>query len=184
MTGNTVEVSEKYVSFGSEDLAEARWDFHNAPGTEDIRLKSLRIADKHDVPSNSFNLSDPVKIEMEFWVTKPGMRLNPSFQVFNQLGLIVFATTNFHDPEWNERIYEPGLYRSFCTVPGHLLNEGRHTISAIVARNNTDAHIREEVVSFTIHDDGISRSGYTGGWIGVVRPLLPWKVQKIGSLPE
>jgi lipopolysaccharide transport system ATP-binding protein len=184
MTGDTADVSEKYVSFGSEDLAEVRWEFHNAPGTEDVRLKSLRISDDHDTTSNNFNLSDPVKIEMEFWVTKPGMRLNPSFQIFNQLGVIVFATTNFHDPEWNERIYEPGLYRSFCTIPGHLLNEGRHTISAIVARNNTEAHIREEVISFTIHDDGISRSGYTGGWIGVVRPLLPWKVQMIGSLPK
>jgi hypothetical protein len=35
-----------------------------------------------------------------------------------------------------------------------------------------------------VHDDGVSRSGYTGGWIGVVRPLLPWTVDRIDSLPE
>jgi lipopolysaccharide transport system ATP-binding protein len=184
MTGRTAEVSEKYVSFGSEDLAEARWEFDKAPGTKDVRLKSLRVAGEHGISGNNFNLSDTINLEMEFWVIKGGMRLNPSFQIFNQLGVIVFATTNFHDPEWNDRVYEPGLYRTVCTIPGHLMNEGKHSISALVIRNKNDAHIREETVSFTVHDDGVSRSGYTGGWIGVVRPLLPWTVDRIDSLPE
>jgi hypothetical protein len=144
----------------------------------------LRVTDEQGATGNNFNLSDPVKIEMNFWVSKPGMRLNPSFQIFNQLGVIVFATTNFHDPEWNERVYEAGLYRAVCTIPGHMLNEGKHTVSALVIRNKNDAHIREEAISFTVHDDGVSRSGYTGGWVGVVRPLLPWTVDRIDSSPE
>lgn len=184
MTGNTAEISEKYVSYGSEDLAEARWEFDKAPGTADVRLKFLRVADDQGITGNNFNLSDTIKLEMEFWVTKGGMRLNPSFQVFNQLGVIIFATTNFHDPEWNDRVYESGLYRTVCTIPGHMLNEGKHTVSALVIRNKNDAHVREEAISFTVHDDGVSRSGYTGGWVGVVRPLLPWTVDRIGSLPE
>jgi lipopolysaccharide transport system ATP-binding protein len=184
MTGNTAEVSEKYISHGSEDLAEAQWEYDNAPGAENVRLKSLRVMNEHGVTMNNFNLSDPVKIEMQFWVVKPGMRLNPSFQIFNQLGVIVFATTNFHDAQWNDRIYEPGLYRTVCIIPGHLMNEGRYTISALVIRNKKDAHIREEIVSFFVHDDGVSRSGYTGGWIGVVRPLLPWSIDRIDTLPQ
>lgn len=184
MDGKTGDVAGNYINFGSENLAEARWNFDSAPGTDAARLKSLRICDKDGMVFNNFNLSESISIEMEFWVIKPGMQLNPSFQIFNQLGICLFAVTNFHDADWNNRDYEPGLYKSVCTIPGHLLNEGKHSISAIVARNKTEAHIRVETVSFTVHDDGLSRSGYTGGWIGVVRPVLPWMVSRIGSLPE
>lgn len=184
MTGNTAAIAEKYVSFGSEDLAEIRWEFDQAPGTEAVRLKALRVTDASETTCNNFNLSDSIKLEMEFWVVKGGMRLNPSFQLLNQLGVIVFATTNFHDPEWSDRVYKPGLYRTTCVIPGHLMNEGKYTISALVIRNRHDAHIREEAVSFSVHDDGVSRSGYTGGWIGIVRPLLPWTIDRIEKLPE
>jgi lipopolysaccharide transport system ATP-binding protein len=184
MDGNTVKVSDEYINVGTEDVSEISWSFEDAPGTDAIRLKSLRVCNKDGVTNSNYTLSDEIKLEMEYWVVRPGMRLNPSFQIFNQLGICLFATTNFHDSEWNDREYETGLYRSVCTVPNHLLNEGKHSISALVIRNKNDAHVREKRISFNVHDDGVSRSGYTGGWIGVVRPVLPWDVQLIESLPE
>ena len=183
MDGDPIEVSDHYINFGSEDLPEAHWSFEEAPGTDAVRLKSLRVCNDNGETISNCKLSDSILIEMEFWVIRPGMMLNPSFQIFNQLGLCLFATTNFHDPEWNERICDPGLYRSVCTIPNHLLNEGKHTISALVIRNKNDVLIREKRISFNVHDDGVGRSGYTGGWIGAVRPLLSWNVQKISQLP-
>ncbi len=183
MDGDPVEVSENYINYGSEDLAEIDWVYEKAPGSDAVRLKSLRVCTTDGETSGRFKLSDMVKVEMEFWVLRPGLMLNPSFQIFNQLGYCLFATTNFHYPEWNDRVCEPGLYRSVCFIPGHLLNEGKHNISALVIQNKSHVLIREKHISFNVYDDGLSRSGYTGGWIGAVRPLLDWEVEVSDQLP-
>lgn len=178
MDGDPTEVSEHYISHGAENLPEVNWDFENSPGADAVRLKSIRVCNNEEETSGIFNLSDTIKVEMMFWVLRSGLMLNPSFQIFNQLGYCLFATTNFHYPEWNDRVCEPGLYRSVCTIPAHMLNEGKYSISALVIRNKNDALIREKKISFQVHDDGIARGGYTGGWIGAIRPLLDWDVRK------
>lgn len=178
MDGDPVEVSEHYINYGAEDLSEAHWNLENSPGSDDVRLKSIRVCNNDEETNGSFKLSDTIKVEMMFWVLRPGFMLNPSFQIFNQLGYCIFASTNFHYPEWNDRVFEPGLYRSICTIPAHLLNEGKYSISALVIRNKNDALIREKRISFQVHDDGMARGGYTGGWIGAIRPLLDWDVRK------
>lgn len=183
MDGDPVEVSEHYINYGSEELAEINWNYEQSPGSDIVRLKSIRVCNDGGETSGSFKLSDPIKIEMEFWVIRPGIMLNPSFQIFNQLGYCLFATTNFHYSDWNDRVCEPGLYRSLCTIPGHLLNEGKHNVSALVIQNKSHVLIREKHISFNVYDDGLSRSGYTGGWIGAVRPLLDWDVQINRQLP-
>lgn len=178
MDGDPVEVSEHYINYGAEDLSEMHWNFENSPGSDAVRLKLVRVCNNDEETIGSFKLSDTIKVEMMFWVLRHGLMLNPSFQIFNQLGYCIFASTNFHYPEWNDRVCEPGLYRSVCTIPAHLLNEGKYSISALVIRNKNDALIREKSISFQVHDDGIARGGYTGGWIGAIRPLLDWDVRK------
>ena len=37
----------------------------------------------------------------------------------------------------------------------------------------------EKVISFFVQDSGLTRGGYTGHWIGQVRPVLPWTTSKI-----
>jgi len=182
MDDDPIVVSDAYISYGSQDLSEYNWDFDNAPGTKDVRLKSLKVIDSLGVTKNTFNLSEDVSIEMDFWVVASNMQLNPSFQIFNQSGVCVFITSNFHDSLWKDSVYEPGLYRSICKIPNNLLNEGKYLISALVIRNKNDAKIRESVISFNIYDDGKSRSGYHGAWLGVVRPLLPWMVSQIDQV--
>jgi lipopolysaccharide transport system ATP-binding protein len=184
MDGDPVEVSEHYINFGAEELTETNWTYENAPGTESVRLKSLRVLENGGETNGNFKLSDTVKVEMAFWVMSPGMMLNPSFQIFNQLGYCLFATTNFHYPEWNDHVCEPGLYKSVCTIPAHFLNEGKHNVSALVIQNKSHVLIREKRISFNVHDDGSSRYGYTGGWIGAIRPLLDWDVEVSSELPS
>jgi lipopolysaccharide transport system ATP-binding protein len=183
MDGDPVEVSEHYINYGSEEVTKINWEYEKAPGSDAVRLKSLNVLDNFGETTGTFRLSDTIHIEMQFWVIQPGLMLNPSFQIFNQLGYCLFATTNFHYPEWSDRICEPGLYRSVCTIPGHLLNEGKHNVSALVIQNKSNVLIREKRISFNIHDDGVSRSGYTGSWIGAVRPLLDWDVQISHEVP-
>jgi len=106
-----------------------------------------------------------------------------SFWLYNQKGINLFATANFHDPVWGKMEYEPGLYLCLCTIPDHYLNEGPHYVTAVLSRD-TSVNLVElsEVVSFNVHDRGDTRADYTGPWIGAVRPLLPWNGKRIGDV--
>jgi lipopolysaccharide transport system ATP-binding protein len=77
------------------------------------------------------------------------------------------------------------LFRSVCRLPANFLNEGRYSITAIVGRDFVNTQVlREDVVSFDVHDTGVMRGKYLGQWLGVVRPRLPWESDYLGDDPS
>lgn len=180
---DTNYVIDQYLSYEARDHSEAKWNFNNSPGNDNVRLKGLRVCDQNGNVLNNARLSESISLEMEFWVLKPNLMLNPNFHVYNYLDMCLFAVGNFNDTTWNNRIYEPGIYKATCSIPGYYLNEGRYTVSAIVIKDKSEPQARmEQFVSFNVYDDNSARGGYVGHWIGLVRPLLPWTVQRVGKL--
>jgi lipopolysaccharide transport system ATP-binding protein len=180
LVGNTSHVIEQYLSSETYNRSDAVWDLSNAPGNDNVRLRAIRVSDQSGSILCNAKLSEPISVEMEYWVLKPNMVLNPNFHIYNHLDICLFATGNFHDPVWNERSYEPGLYKATCLIPGHYLNEGRYTVSAIVIKDKNEPQARvEQFISFNVYDDNSNRGGYVDKWIGLVRPLLAWTVQKV-----
>jgi lipopolysaccharide transport system ATP-binding protein len=180
LMGNTSHVIDQYLADETFNRSDAIWDFTNAPGNDCVRLKAIRVSDQSGSTLCNARLSEPISVEMEYWVLKPNMILNPNFHIYNHLDNCLFATGNFHDSVWNDRAYEPGLYKATCLIPGHYFNEGRYTVSAIVVKDKNEPQARvEQFISFNVYDDNSSRGGHVGNWIGLVRPLLPWTVQKV-----
>ncbi len=183
MLGPTRQVVERYLEVKAEQRAEAIWDFEHASGTNVVKLHAVRALNSQGEIVHDCDLTEPIILDMEFWVLQPKSRLNPSFILYNSQGVCLFMTGNLHDPQWGQHHYEPGLYRSSCTIPGCYLNEGQHYVSVLIALNTSVQEVRmEEVVSFHIHDDGVTRGGAMGTWGGVVRPLLPWTARQIEEL--
>jgi len=167
-----------YIESGMEKTAEVMWDLVSAPGGEIARMTAVRILNEQGKVCEQHYLSQPVTLEMEFWCFRSDIRLNPHFHVYNAHGICVFATSNLSDGKWGTRQYRRGLYRARCIIPANLLNEGQYRVSAIVVRDNTIVLARqEEVVSFHMNDDGSGRGDHVGTWIGVIRPILSWKVE-------
>jgi len=184
LEGRTREVVEKYLESRISHVAKVVWDFQNAPGSEVARLRAVRVLNEQGEASYDQHMDQPITLEMEFWVVRPNSEINPSFQVYNQQDICLFAVAPLHDPEGGSRSFEPGLYRSACRIPAHYLNEGQHQVSAFVVQDKAKWQVRmEEIVSFFVHDYATARGGFTGKWIGVVRPLLPWAVERTGDLP-
>jgi lipopolysaccharide transport system ATP-binding protein len=182
-SGHTPQAMEAYLSSGAGVLPEVKWDFNNAPGGESARLRAVRVLNSNGEISYDHDYNQPVILEMDFWVLRPDRQINPGFDVYNQQGICLFCVWNVHDTQWGDRRLEPGLYRSQCRIPANYLNEGKHQIAAAVVENQS-RHVAfvEEAVSFHIHDSGINRGSYTGAWGGVIRPLLPWTLQRIEAL--
>jgi lipopolysaccharide transport system ATP-binding protein len=182
--GRTREVVERYLEDRLGHVAEVVWEFQDAPGNEVTKLRAVKVLNEKGEASYDQEMAQPITLEMEFWVLRPDCEINPSFHVYNQQGICLFAVSNLHDREWGSRSFETGLYRSTCRIPAHYLNEGQHQVSAFVVKGKAKPQARmEEIVSFFVHDYATMRGGFTGKWIGAVRPLLPWAMERIGDLP-
>lgn len=113
--------------------------------------------------------------------------MTPSFHIYNQPGILLFALGNVHDDLWGQVEYDPGLYRANCTIPGNFLNEGQHYVTVYLTKDNNAGLVElhmNEVITFHVHDNGSSRGDYVREWIGVVRPVLPWSGSRIGDLED
>jgi len=181
--GLTTQIIGAYLYSGSRESAEANWPFEKAPGDNTVKLRAVRVLNEKQEVQFDLDMDKPIILQAEFWILRKA-RITPSFWVYNQEGINLFATANLHDPVWTNMEYEPGLYSCSCTIPDHYLNEGLHHVK-IVLTQNVQMNLIEipGVVSFKIYDRADTRGDYVGPWVGVVRPLLPWVGRRIGDVP-
>ncbi len=181
--GETREVVEQYLETKITHEAVSEWPLDQAPGGEVSRVLAVRVLNEKGEPAYDHDISRPINLQLDIAVLKPAVQLNTSFHVLNHQGTCLFAIGSAYDAELGSRLYEPGWYRSECQIPGNLLNEGVHQLNALVVRDQLNIVARaDETVAFQVHDYGARRGGFTGHWIGAVRPLLPWSVQRKGDL--
>jgi lipopolysaccharide transport system ATP-binding protein len=182
--GQSREAVQTYLDSRSDRMAEARWPIETAPGTEASRLRSVRVLNERGEPGFDHDIAAAIDVELELWVLQPGAVMETSIHVLNADGLCLFATGGQLTRTGPNRTTEPGLYRSVCRIPGNLLNDGKHHVSAFIVRNSTEIIVRvPEAVTFMAHDYGTSRGEYLGRMIGAVRPLLAWDAKRIGACP-
>jgi len=183
MVGQAAKVSEHYLSTASEEAPEICWSLDDAPGNSLARLCAVRVLKHSGEPECHHSLDDPITLEMDYAVLAPGKRITSKFQVYNVQGSCLFAVATNHIPDWSDRAHEPGRYRARCVIPRHYLNEGRHYVSAFVIWNQAEVvAAKVEAVCFVAHDYGTTRGRFTGRWIGAVRPVLPWHIEKIAGV--
>ncbi len=169
-----------YVAGGSQGNAEFCWEAEKAPHDETVSIQSVRILDCRGDLTDTHLLTSPISLEIDYRCYQENVRLNPSFHVTNAHGVCVFATSNDHDEDSGRKRYRPGLYRARCEIPAHLLNDGQYTVSAFVVKDVSQVLVHaKDALTFHVLDDGSTRGDYTGGWIGAVRPLLPWQVKTL-----
>jgi len=179
--GNTAEVIGQYVFSGHGTTAERRWDdLSTAPGDHCIRLTAVRARDKHGRIPESFDIREPIGIDIEYTVLEPGLWFTPALNVVNQDGVMLFLSVEQTDPNWISDLREPGKYRSTCWIPGNVLAEGMHFVSMTFwgfTRPPTKKATEDNVIVFNVHDplEGNSvRGKSTLPYPGVVRPKLGW----------
>jgi lipopolysaccharide transport system ATP-binding protein len=175
---------EAYFNSGAAAGAERRWNrLEEAPGDEIVRLKSVRVVGEVGETTAEIDIRRPVGIEVEHWNVGVGSGVRPAtfLRFFNQEGVQLFSTANFHSPDWEEVSSRSDVVRSTCWIPGNFLAEGRVTVLAgLVSLDPKVVHAREpDAVAFHVFDrsvgDGV-RGHFPTDWEGVVRPWLDWIV--------
>lgn len=179
-TGPTDGVVTAYLNSGTGVTAEREWlDPRSAPGREVVRLRAVRIVSRDGKVVDVVDIRNDVGIQMVYDVLKPGFALLPHYLIDNEEGIRVF-TIHDQDPTWRRRPRPEGTYTSTAWVPGNFLSPGRLFVNAgLITRNPESSQFYEgQIVSFNVLDnmgDGTARGDWSGGFRGIVRPLLNWE---------
>lgn len=185
--GNTQEGITKYIETSKEGSGEVSWDSpETAPGGENVKLKSVRIL-SGDKPTADVSIDQETKIEICYWNLKEGAKLGTDIHLKDELGSYILATadypsTNLVKDPWYGTPRPIGLYKSVCILPANFLNERYYSIDFGVANNRREYELNvQDVMSFTGVDTGDMKKEYNGEWVGLVRPKLAWKTEKISK---
>jgi lipopolysaccharide transport system ATP-binding protein len=171
------------VSRQPDDSGECRWpDPEEAPGDEKIRLRAVRILSGGRVTSR-VRAQDPVRVEIEYANLSPGANVYTSIYLMEESGVGVLSTANLPSfnlgaDAWHGRPQPAGVYRSLCTIPGHLLNHSRYTVSVYVVTEESRLDVAvHNAISFQVYDG--EGGELQGAVMGVIRPRLDWDTELV-----
>jgi lipopolysaccharide transport system ATP-binding protein len=181
--GETSEIISQYLNADRSEAECKEWNNPaQAPGDEAVRLKSVRLLNKNRRIRSSFEIREPVLIEVEYWVFDPASRFMPILMVNTEEGICAFESAANHDPAYSGKTRKRGIYRSICRIPGDFFNEGMYSVDVFIRVLVPRRYfVRESnLLSFRIQDSGsgLSVKGeYPKAWSGVVAPILTWETE-------
>ena len=179
--GPTYEVMNTYLQTELSTSASRVWDCANAPGDGVVRLRALRARSVNGEVAETFDIRNPVGIDVVFDVLEGGTALTPNLHVFNEENINVFVSID-RDPEWDGRPRPVGRYTSTAWIPGNFLAEGTFFVGAAITTMvpmKVRLYEREAIAFQTIDstDGNSARGEYMGHLPGVVRPALNWETR-------
>ncbi len=177
--GEASEVVPSYLHSALKTITEQRWDDPQAaPGNETVRLHRVCVRPAEGPAEGSIDIRTPYVIEFDYWNMVPETRLDLSFHLYNEQGIMVFNHNTYLEPVWHGRSRAKGLYRSTCFVPGDLMNDGEYRVSLVVTSDQARAiYKHSDLLSFTVLDAPEMRNAWYGRWPGSVRPNLRWQTE-------
>ena len=159
-----------------------------APGGEAARLHSVRILQEGvEGPTADVDIAKEIVVEITYWILREAVSCFAAIWLRDCSGIDVLASaaapgfTRTRD-DWFGRSQPPGLYVSRCRLPPQFLNEGIFRVTPIVNRQPWENEVLvEDLVEFRGYDTGSMRELFTGTWLGVVRPQLDWRTERISE---
>ena len=185
MEGSTDEVIREYIGEEKYYIGEQIWqDIYKAPGDNVVRIRAARVLDRNGKVCTSFDVRDPISIELEYQVLEEGHHLHVHLS-FIKSGYVIFISKDNLDSPWRDTVCPVGQYRAISHIPGDFLNEGDFSIyCAITTVGMTNlGHVSEQdLLIFQVSDRmdprGV-RGNYPLSWVSCgVRPRLFWIVEK------
>jgi lipopolysaccharide transport system ATP-binding protein len=178
--GPAHRVVSHYLCAGLGTMAARQWnDLAGAPGNEIVRLLGVRVKSEDGETIDAVDIRQPVGIEIQYQVLRPGYTLMPHFTFFDQDDVCVLTSLDL-DPAWRGRPRPPGRYVSTGWIPGNFLAEGTMMIEVAMRTIEPDIlHFAEaDAVAFQVIDDmagDTARGDWRNEIPGAVRPLLDWR---------
>jgi lipopolysaccharide transport system ATP-binding protein len=182
LRGKPEEIISRYLSSAlPEDGTGEGQIFWNgepdAPRTEDVAFRSLRLLDSCNTAKGTFESDKSFQVELTYDVLQRMRGARFSVWLLTQEGELAFtATDHLFQPD----VQEPGRYRTTCLIPGGLLNR-RSYIVAVQCDIPGERYVipQRECLTFNVSGVGNQSSNFPETWPGVVCPRIEWKVEAL-----
>ena len=177
-------VIQRYLKGQMDRGGENLWsDIHTAPGNDAVRVCALRVKNQDGQICTSFDVRDPVFLEIEYLVLREGEETIIEFFLYDGKGRMILVSKDNLDSPWRDSVCPKGLYRAICHIPGDFLNEGAITFGyALGQRRSAYPHVVcHDALMFYV-SDRLDPGGVRGNWPwkwhdAAVRVRLHWTVE-------
>jgi lipopolysaccharide transport system ATP-binding protein len=181
MSGKPGDVISRYLSASmpkdSEIEGQIIWNGRDAPKTEDIQLRSIRLLNGLGVPQSIFESDKPITIEIHYDILQRLRGARFCLMLLTQEGEMAFSAT---DHLFQQETQQPGTYKTSCFIPGGLLNRRQYVVN-LQCDIPGERYVlpAAEYLSFNVSGVGNQSSNFPEPWPGVVCPRVQWKVEEV-----
>lgn len=175
--GTSAQVTTAYLHGAGVLDGQRTWSPDDAPGSQELRLTSVTLANGHGSPTALASVEEPLELRIEYRVERPNLRFRCVAMFFAQ-GVCAFASM-----EPTEAVRESqGIYRSSVLIPGNLLAEGEYSVVISIFTSQGQKHRFVQgidALAFQVFDPmtgSSARGDYAQNFAGVMRPRLDWEM--------
>ena len=172
---------QDYISKNVKVNSSNRWNsFIEAPGNEFARIKAVSITDLQDNLKYTFESSENIKINIEYYDFNMLYNNTAIIQIMNEKANLLFSSNEFNSSDWNLKKFRKKITITSCIIPADFLNEGEYSINIAIGNYNPNIiHVKlDEVLTFRVIDNSSYKDGakgcFVGYWPGLIRPKLEW----------
>ena len=171
MEGKAEQITSKYLLHGVDNLGEVVIDNNNLD--KSFWFKRLSLLNQEGNVTSVFDIKEPIKINLEYYVTQCINNFEISIRVYNSSGIPIFSTDR--SSSLCSKIIA-GNHISEVEINSLFLVAGSYTIDVGAHIPNIEVlSLHQSLLSFEIEETGSNMALYKGADYGVVLVNFPWK---------
>lgn len=155
------------------DLTRGRGASVEFPADPSIKnqIRSVRVSQNDDGRVSDFDHAEPIRITIETQITDVAADTEVSIRISNEQAIPLFTLNR------SDSVSGPvagGRTEGAIWLPGGLFPEGTYTLTCAIRQQRRVFDLREDCVTFSVHDSGSSLAGFSASGTGVVLMKGVW----------
>ncbi len=177
------EVIGQYMGGEQQSIVTREWhDEKTAPHTTATVLNRVALTNSLGRAVDEIYIDNAFNIEIEYTIRQEGVSVGLTVIVYDQENNCVFSSINNLEKNWYGKPMPEGVYKSICQIPANFLNNGWFSLSInLFGKGFSDSVMTNEILRFEALDSPAVRGDYFGIFGGVIRPLLNWETNTLGT---
>ncbi len=148
--------------------------------TDEFELKILRLYDSEMNITSEIDVTSNFFIEVIYNIKKQITPPRINIRLMSNEGSVIFQTNDLEDSKNEKLKLKPGEYKSICTIPGGLLNEGNFGIALSADIPFVKVlFYSDTLITFSAHRLETNTLKRSEKWTGYIKPNLNWEVLNI-----
>lgn len=177
----TPEAVDYYLSHGFSKDGERAWKAQEIPDSAaPFAPISLKILNSAGVVSDTVRSTDEFTIEFSYRLDEAITGLRVGLYLISTRGEFIFTSFDVDDAEKFDQFStrQAGVYKSRCTVPANILNEGRFVVGVNASTFRIKRYFHDEqALTFSVDGTGAPGTQWAETRTGLVRPKLDWVIE-------